>query len=675
MASFSNSKLPSNLEKPPLFGSGYRTVGSDSNKTVNFSGLSTLSRVGGGSSALGAPSNDFKVPKVENELFFNTEPDLPSFKRPKFSDDTQHLQIHSLARRDLSAVPFFADQLLPVNVEQNESRPNATREKPAELESHYNPLTEPSPLGLNLRKSPSLLDLIQRKLAHCEDESSDGDQPGRLSRLGSTASSEKDKLKAANFPASKLRIGTWECTSRYDGDLVAKCYYAKRKLVWEVLDSGLKSKMEVQWSDISALKAVFPDDQPAVLDIELSRPPLFFREINPQPRKHTLWQSTSDFTDGQATICRHHSVQFPVGVLNRHFEKLLQCDVRLKALNEQTHSIQDSCFFDNRSIQIDRQHMLHYQSVLSDHHVALQPLTLADEALLQSPVAAHATDPSQSHFSAQGFQSEPLQHFSPRHGGLENMRSVRMDGMRSEPLQRRDHYHHDVGSGVDPRHRQGGFHLQFTAAASPSSVIDTRGLNESSSSSETEEALSMDVRSESLNLHATQDGRFSPGPARQLNQWASPHLHEGAMAWAQENKVVSSPMNHASQKQVLNELALQLLGEPVTATERCPYSLGRVNDQGLHDMLTNNGPPPPRFASSLNRDFGYKHEKNGGSLHQSQLVTGELLMKVRESQWNAMLEQRAFEAGASSLPSHGSFVDLVYLPRVASQPQFLEPGP
>ena len=119
-----------------------------------------------------------------------------------------------------------------------------------------------------------------------------------------------------------------QCISRYDGDLVAKCYYAKRKLVWEVLDSSLKSKMEVQWSDISGLRASFLEDQSAVLDIEvvyeyicpgvllsyfifirflflqLSRPPLFFREINPQPRKHTLWQSTSDFTDGQATICR-----------------------------------------------------------------------------------------------------------------------------------------------------------------------------------------------------------------------------------------------------------------------------------------------------------------------------------------------------------------------------------
>ncbi|GER25303.1 hypothetical protein STAS_00876 [Striga asiatica] len=73
--------------------------------------------------------------------------------------------------------------------------------------------------------------------------------------------------------------------STYEGDLVAKCYFAKHKLVWEVLECGLKSKIEIQWSDIMALKAE-------------SRP-TFFREINPQPKKHTLSQAT---TDGQASF-------------------------------------------------------------------------------------------------------------------------------------------------------------------------------------------------------------------------------------------------------------------------------------------------------------------------------------------------------------------------------------
>lgn len=55
--------------------------------------------------------------------------------------------------------------------------------------------------------------------------------------------------------------------SRYEGDLVAKCYYAKHKLVWEVLDGGLKNKIEIQWSDITALKANCPENAPATLDI------------------------------------------------------------------------------------------------------------------------------------------------------------------------------------------------------------------------------------------------------------------------------------------------------------------------------------------------------------------------------------------------------------------------
>ena len=55
--------------------------------------------------------------------------------------------------------------------------------------------------------------------------------------------------------------------SRYEGDLVAKCYFAKHKIVWEILEGGLKSKIEIQWSDIMALKTNFPDDGPGTLTV------------------------------------------------------------------------------------------------------------------------------------------------------------------------------------------------------------------------------------------------------------------------------------------------------------------------------------------------------------------------------------------------------------------------
>lgn len=58
--------------------------------------------------------------------------------------------------------------------------------------------------------------------------------------------------------------------SRYEGDLVAKCYFAKHKLVWEVLDGCLKNKIEIPWSDIMALKAKYPEDGPGTLEIVVS---------------------------------------------------------------------------------------------------------------------------------------------------------------------------------------------------------------------------------------------------------------------------------------------------------------------------------------------------------------------------------------------------------------------
>ncbi|XP_074561864.1 uncharacterized protein LOC141818235 [Curcuma longa] len=173
-------------------------------------------------------------------------------------------------------------------------------------------LNEPSPLGLRLRKSPSLLDLIQMRLSQATSSSNsscttnnehlDGGKKKDIKSIGVLTINEK--MKASNFPASLLRIGTWEYVSRHEGDLVAKCYFAKRKIVWEILEGGLKSKIEIQWSDITALKGNSPEDGPGTLDTVLARQPLFFRETNPQPRKHTLWQATSDFTEGQASIHR-----------------------------------------------------------------------------------------------------------------------------------------------------------------------------------------------------------------------------------------------------------------------------------------------------------------------------------------------------------------------------------
>ncbi|GFP80345.1 hypothetical protein PHJA_000177900 [Phtheirospermum japonicum] len=169
----------------------------------------------------------------------------------------------------------------------------------------------------------------------------------RTKKDDSGSQSVPEKLKASNFPATFIKIGVWQRTTRHEGDLTAKLYYAKRKLVWEVLDGALKSKIEIQWSDIVAIRAITHDiNEPGTLEIELNQPPLFYREINPQPRKHTLWQQASDFTGGQAPIWRRHYVRFPPGVLDKHYERLLQCDQRLFALSQKPFPSHESPYFD-----------------------------------------------------------------------------------------------------------------------------------------------------------------------------------------------------------------------------------------------------------------------------------------------------------------------------------------
>ncbi|KAF8401339.1 hypothetical protein HHK36_012273 [Tetracentron sinense] len=208
------------------------------------------------------------------------------------------------------------------------------------------------PLGLTLKKTPSFLDLIEMKLSKriktnipVDMDPSTNYEKGIARTNDFVAQPMVEKLKASNIPATLLKIGSWEVVSRYEGDLVAKCYFAKRKLVWEVLEHGLKSKIEVQWSEISAIRASFRENEVGILEIELSNAPLFFRETDPQPRKHTLWQATSDFTGGEAPVYRRHLLQFPVGTLDKHYEKLLQCDDRLFMLSQRPFPTQNSPYF------------------------------------------------------------------------------------------------------------------------------------------------------------------------------------------------------------------------------------------------------------------------------------------------------------------------------------------
>lgn len=71
-------------------------------------------------------------------------------------------------------------------------------------------------MGLRLRKSPSLLDLIQRKLSEGTMFVANAAQNKNLiSGVKKENDGAPEKLKASNFTASLLRIGCWEVCLRY----------------------------------------------------------------------------------------------------------------------------------------------------------------------------------------------------------------------------------------------------------------------------------------------------------------------------------------------------------------------------------------------------------------------------------------------------------------------------
>ncbi|KAL7082987.1 hypothetical protein ACP275_14G134400 [Erythranthe tilingii] len=168
-----------------------------------------------------------------------------------------------------------------------------------------------------------------------------------------------EKLKASSFRIASLKIGDWQRVSVHDGHLVAKLYYAKQQIIWEILEGPLKRKMQIQWNDITAIHAVMHPNQPGILKIELDKPPLFFNETNPQARKHTIWLPGDDFTGGNATTWRTHSVCFPPGVLEIHYKKLLQCHKKLVDLSRKPFPSHDIPIFRSEDLQcfaISRSH-------------------------------------------------------------------------------------------------------------------------------------------------------------------------------------------------------------------------------------------------------------------------------------------------------------------------------
>ncbi|CAH2054935.1 unnamed protein product [Thlaspi arvense] len=204
-------------------------------------------------------------------------------------------------------------------------------------------MLDPFRLNLPLTKTPEFLkkiaDIIKQDYP-CPNQRKTPDFTVNTNTLTPPeATKTVEKPKAMNFPISKITIGEWTSVMVYPDDLVAKFYFARKQLMWEILDSvetrtethvaKLKRKIEIQWDDVLSFRATFhPHDKTGTFEVELGKRPTFFIETNPQAGKHTKWkQMEQDFTQDQsASRCRRHTLYFAPGVLQKNLEKLVSGD-------------------------------------------------------------------------------------------------------------------------------------------------------------------------------------------------------------------------------------------------------------------------------------------------------------------------------------------------------------
>ncbi|KAL3749966.1 hypothetical protein ACJRO7_011008 [Eucalyptus globulus] len=76
------------------------------------------------------------------------------------------------------------------------------------------------------------------------------------------------KFKATSVPFNVLRIGQYEVRPQYQSNLIAKWYYTRKRLIWEVLENFVTKKIEISWSDISGIRVDYGGNV-EILEIEV----------------------------------------------------------------------------------------------------------------------------------------------------------------------------------------------------------------------------------------------------------------------------------------------------------------------------------------------------------------------------------------------------------------------
>ncbi|KAL3749967.1 hypothetical protein ACJRO7_011009 [Eucalyptus globulus] len=79
----------------------------------------------------------------------------------------------------------------------------------------------------------------------------------QVDRQTCKAHKKSPKFKATSVPFNVLRIGKYEARPQYPSNLIAKWHYSNKRLIWEILENFVMKKIEISWSDISAIRVVY----------------------------------------------------------------------------------------------------------------------------------------------------------------------------------------------------------------------------------------------------------------------------------------------------------------------------------------------------------------------------------------------------------------------------------
>ncbi|XP_022158816.1 uncharacterized protein LOC111025282 [Momordica charantia] len=158
-----------------------------------------------------------------------------------------------------------------------------------------------------------------------QDQNSSSNE--RTITSGPSSSSSPSELPHISnaAPALFLRIGSWQVVPQNEGDLVLRFDYRTKKISWEIVREGpSKHKIEIDWSNIIGIEAATEDHRQGILQLELQKPPRFYKEIEAKLQKQSKWIDESDFTDGRASLNRRYFSVFSPGVLGAHYKRMMK---------------------------------------------------------------------------------------------------------------------------------------------------------------------------------------------------------------------------------------------------------------------------------------------------------------------------------------------------------------